>query len=398
MYLNSTCGLHAAWSELIGQMDRGCSGGSPLATPEVIKLPMPSGLKDPTPRTFIFQYNSSCPALLSKLDCKAISELVRALICSVNNSFSTQVDPEVILTREQSQSTDTKHISRVVVLGASIMGHVVPYLAASGVEIVDLSQPGWVPTEKGLADFLQKLGGVPREGTLYVLDLLSNSTTRFVQYDGSLALPVKGEGGGYHLIGEVTTIDDSMVGRLVTIVSGILKTIGDAPKVIVPPLPRHFITPCCNHRAHCTNRSGKDYGVGLLGGLTAVRKAMKVALDKCGTQNFWLLDGIGAISGHMPGSIGRPGNQEILESLATAFGRDGIHLSGSGLQNISRAIIASIKLLCKKDTAVPSVAGCKKYHWRGFNSATGSKNRPQERKTPLKNNKPTRTHPYHHRR
>ena len=88
MYLNSTCGLHGAWSELIGQMDRGCSGGSPLATPEVIKLPMPSGLKDPTPRTFIFQYNSSCPALLSKLDCKAIPELVRALICSINNRWT----------------------------------------------------------------------------------------------------------------------------------------------------------------------------------------------------------------------------------------------------------------------------------------------------------------------
>ena len=125
---------------------------------------------------------------------------------------------------------------------------------------------------------------------------------------------------------------------------------------------------------------------------------MKVALDNCGTKNYWLLDGIGAISGHMPGNICRPGNREILESLATAFGRDGIHLSGSGLQNLSRALIASIKLLCKKDTAVPSVAGTRKYHWRGFNSVKDSKNRPQEKKLPLKHNRPPRAHPYHHRR
>ncbi len=70
-------------------------GGSPLATPEIVKLPMPSALNDPNPRTYIFQYKSSCPALLSKLDCKATSELVCVQIISINNSFSTMVDPEV---------------------------------------------------------------------------------------------------------------------------------------------------------------------------------------------------------------------------------------------------------------------------------------------------------------
>ena len=69
------------------------------------------------------------------------------------------VDPDIILTREDSQSTDSKHIPGIVVLGASIMGHVVSYLGTLGVEIVDLLQPGWVPTEKGLADILQRLGG-----------------------------------------------------------------------------------------------------------------------------------------------------------------------------------------------------------------------------------------------
>ncbi len=51
----------------------------------------------------------------------------------------------------------------------------------------------------------------------------------------SLSLP--SWGGGYHLVGDVTTIDDVTVTKLVTLVSGILKTVGMEPKVIPPPPP-----------------------------------------------------------------------------------------------------------------------------------------------------------------
>ncbi len=107
----------------------------------------------------------------------------------------TSVDPKVILERDHDKSMDTKHTSRIVVIGASIMGHLIPYLRAGGVEVIDLTTPGWVPTEAGLAEVLARLQGVPREGSVYVLDLLGNSTTRYVQYDGTLAIPTKLGGG-----------------------------------------------------------------------------------------------------------------------------------------------------------------------------------------------------------
>ena len=75
------------------------------------------------------------------------------------------------------------------------MNHILPYLASSGLTVIDLTRPGWVHTEAGIASLREAIKTVPLDSTVFVADLLSNTTVRFAQFDGGTALPVKLGGG-----------------------------------------------------------------------------------------------------------------------------------------------------------------------------------------------------------
>jgi len=370
VYDSSTRGLADVWALLVRLSDVSCVGEVLLPVLDTVKLSMPATLMGGESRTYTFEYNSSCPANLTKIDRKATEELVRALIAALNRDFSIQLDPEKILGREPEQCTDAKHTYNVVVIGASNLGRIVPLMQGAGLSVTDLTQPGWVATQNELRLLGDRLHALPPGKKIFVAEFFSNSCIRFAQVDGTLCLPMK-LGHNYHLPGAVGVLDPGAFKKLADPVIDLLRGVQD-PKIIIPPLPRYINTPCCSAPDHCSNFKGADYASGQLEQLTGLRTSLKDSMLKGGVQNFRLLDGIGAIAGFMPPDP-RPGNAECVPHVSRVLSRDGVHLNELGQKNFVRALTKTLADY-KKDTAAVVFSGPKgaAHYWRGFLSPVGS--------------------------
>jgi len=243
----------------------------------------------------------------------------------------------------------------------------VPLLRGTGLEVIDYTVPGWIATEGTLSELRAKLHKLPPGDYVYVFDIFGNTATRFEQADGTLCLPMR-LGGHYHYPGPVKTMGLDTFGSLVGRVGEILKELV-GKKIVVPPLPRHLTTPCCDSREHCVNLRSKDYTAGAINSYSQLRGALKKGTVGKVTD-LRILDGIGVICGHDSESS-RPGNDVILPELIAVYGKDGVHLNLAGLKNLSTGIAATIKTMCSGSL---SVSGPRQlnHNWRGFLSSTGS--------------------------
>jgi hypothetical protein len=75
--------------------------------------------------------------------------------------------------------------------------------------------------------------------TVIILELFGNSTFRYRQFDGTMALPFK-SGHGYHLEGEVGACDDATFVKLCGAIKPVLDAWGTGIKILIPPFPATF--------------------------------------------------------------------------------------------------------------------------------------------------------------
>jgi len=196
-------GLGEVWSRYICDMRSCAAGGHMLSTPQVYSLPFPVDLTDSASKLFAFSSNSTCPDTVAGLDRKAIDDLLTLLISTLNRDFRANLVPEMTLPREQTATQSSKELT-VCLMGGSHAGHTKPHLTALGAKVIDLSQPGWVCSTKSAQQLMSRFAGTDRpEGTVYVFDVLGNSSVRFLQSDDSDSLPVKMGGGGGPFPGNV---------------------------------------------------------------------------------------------------------------------------------------------------------------------------------------------------
>jgi hypothetical protein len=232
------------------------------------------------------------------MDRKATNELIWILIENLNRDFSTNLNPEIILEnswagnqigtgKDQSMhdnsSAEEKH---AIVIGASNMRKTVPFLKAAGYSVNDLSQPSWLATPENVEILADKLNTIsPGAETVIVLKLFSNSTYRYRQFDGTMALPYK-TSTGYHMGGDVGVCDDESFTRLCKSMGAILEKCGNSIKIVVPPLPRYLYAGCCSSKYHCSNRSKEEYELSILKATTHFRPLLKETLLNLGLERF----------------------------------------------------------------------------------------------------------------
>ncbi len=103
---------------------------------------MATGLTITVPTTYLFEDDHSGPDLLQGLDCKATEELIRILLSALEKFFSIKTNPELILLRKQVSGVGPKDSCKIVVVGARIMGQLVPYLGGTGLCVKILAKGG----------------------------------------------------------------------------------------------------------------------------------------------------------------------------------------------------------------------------------------------------------------
>jgi hypothetical protein len=186
---------------------------------------MPASITNTKLVPHCFVSNCSSPARLHGLDRKATSELIQNL----QKNFSVPQNPENFLGRTDTitENEGTKENSMpktIIVIGSSIMGRVVGHLKALNLKVIDLTVPGWVATPENIETLISKLSSLDcLDDFAVVMDLHSNSTFRYKQFDYTLALPVK-EGNRYHFPGEIKLIDDTLFKKITDSLGPVLRS------------------------------------------------------------------------------------------------------------------------------------------------------------------------------
>jgi hypothetical protein len=386
VYADNATGMIDTWNTLLKITEAQCEGSQ---STEICKLPLPTSVSVGSVQTHCFIFHNSCPVTLKGVDRKATEELTRVLINCLNRDFNTNVNPEIVIANswagsgtepDPSDNMDATGLTNhVVLIGASNMRRLIPFLKSNGHSVTDLTQSSWLATPDNIDHIIAKLNTIsPDSSTTVILELYGNSTYRYRQFDGTMALPYK-LNNGYHMEGEVGVCDTETFVRLCGTTSGIYEACKDSIKIVIPPLPRYLYTSCCGNKRHCTNRANDDYTLSLLQATTHFRPLLKDALLRQGTENFFVLDGIGALLGILPGE-NRGAPSEIIKDLEKYCAADGVHYSEPGYANFAKTAMAastgiangSLTKSALKNPKNANFAG-QTYFWRGFTSPVGAR-------------------------
>ncbi len=197
----------------------------------------------------------------------------------------------------------------------------------------------------------------------FVFDLLSNSTLRFEQFDGTTSLPFKSN-GKFHYGGKIQVATNDLFKKLVVAILPILKAKGNKSCVILPPLPRSLFSRCCNDNNHCTNFKDMGFSEELLTGYIRLRNELIKQLASHGLSSFKVMDSCCMTSCSKTASIA-----ERLKELRRIMAKDDTHFLEAGYKNLADRFMNCIRQIANdaKTTTKKSVP----YFWRGLKAPVG---------------------------
>jgi hypothetical protein len=183
------------------------------------------------------------------------------------------------------------------------------------------------------------------------------------------------------MAGDITVCSDTVFKKIVTSLQPILTSAQTSLKIIFPPMSRFINTGCCGNPSHSTNLNEEGHGICLIEKIVNLRGILKNELNKVGVSNFWLLDGISAVLGIDPKTPWK-NNASLVGEVGDILAGEGVHLTGSGYQNVAKTVKSAIEglvtgTLKKTDISLgDNVSGGQQrrtqtYFWKGFVSPVG---------------------------
>ncbi len=148
--------------------------------------------------------------------------------------------------------------------------------------------------------------------------------------------------GTYHIDGSLVVADRSVIKDLVSQLAPLLKALGASRKIILTPLARYWVGPCCGDPAHLINYHTAGYLPKLGDAIAALRDAIRDALFVKKVQNFRVL-----CPNKMVGVGQRreePSDEELAKTAAL-WGPDPVHPNGAAYRVVAEAL--------ENDTANP---------------------------------------------
>jgi hypothetical protein len=373
VYMNNSLGVLPVWKKLVETLGKTDEDGLDLGFTDMYTVAFPCSLA-PGSQLVPFKFKvSSSHTTVRGLDSVASNELVRTLLDLLQCNFATVANSEELLSAEPASQTEGgKDITRLIVCGGSNMSKIVPILTKMGYTVVDLSTPGWTPTEGNILSLkasIQQLSEIP--GTVVILDLLGNVAFRQAQLDGTLALPYK-SGGKHHIEGKVHVCNHSSLSTIVNSLKPVLEVLIDE-FLFCSPIPRFLFNGCCTAQDHCVGTDTAEYVTSLLQETLALRGVCKTSIQALGKKNGWVPDLVGNL---LPACNGI---QEKAVGLKHIMSADGVHFTKHGYEKLAETLVKCCKTHLEKSvSAVSSVsarpAGSrqKTFYWRGFASPVGS--------------------------
>ena len=113
--------------------------------------------------------------------------------------------------------------------------------------------------------------------------------------------------------GDLVIIPKEMQFHCLTIIKPLLEAAGNAKKVLVAPIPRYLLKPCCQDERHIPNMKEADYRSKMEDGLFESRKYLKDFTFRLGIRNISVL-----------------GPLKDLKKLGDSVWADPVHMSKAG--------------------------------------------------------------------
>jgi hypothetical protein len=313
-----------------------------------------------------FCSNNSRPVVFNGLPKDRCDELLGNLLSCIYENFRACDRPENYLERADvgQHISENKNTKKVLVVGASNMKHCAKSLEDYGVSTDQVTIPGWICSPENVSKMLAELETKSLDAGAFVFDLLSNSTLRFEQFDGTMSLPFKSN-GKFHYGGKVLLVSNDVFKKLVVSIMPILRTKGDKPCVILPPLPRGLFSQCCNDKSHCTNMGEKGFSEELLTGYIRLRNELIKQLVSHGLTSFKVMDICCMTDCAKTANI-----TERLRSLRSIMAKDDTHFVCDGYKNLAERCFACLRQI--SDNPKRTVQKNVTHFWRGFKSPCGA--------------------------
>jgi len=169
-----------------------------------------------------------------------------------------------------------------------------------------------------------------------------------------MALPRKNkEDGKFHVAGKLKMADHDILKEIVFDSIPLLRAGGNMTKLVLSPLPRYIMGPCCTDPGHVTNQGGDKY---------AVEMGARLA-DMCDwLADFLHIKRIKKAKTIFPGDL-VGGLKDGKKELSAAWGRDPVHMTEHGyakeaesIRRMTPALLDEFKDL-KEEKKQPEIRG-----------------------------------------
>ena len=368
VYGNNICFFADTWKVLENVLVEGARGGRVVDPPEVYTIPLPQGITDQKLIPYSFRISST--HTITERFGEGTGELIRALFVPLITQFGCTANPdEVLVVRELNEQEGPTNIGdrkkTVIVIGGSHMRRTVCELRYRGFEVVDLSVPGWVPSECNIEKLVADVKNAkPTADMVAICDFVSNVAYRCTTLGvEGMACKIAGK---YHMPGKVTICSKESLKTFMQSVKVVMEILPGL-KVCVPPLPRYLFKACCNEQGHCEGVGTVQYPGTLLEKTLTCRRVMKDFLTGQFSDTVVVPD---LVQKMFPGA---KSTTELLSEIRKFSAADGVHLLADGYGLVADVLKDVITEHFAAVVPVSGGKGCgRPVFWKGFLSPTGS--------------------------
>ncbi len=149
--------------------------------------------------------------------------------------------------------------------------------------------------------------------------MFDNSVYQTGGLGGVRYLPDKDQYGQFHITGTLQVADKDAVKEMVSLLAPLFKALGHLRKLILTPLARYWLKPCCENPDHHTNYSSSSYLPCLGANVFRLREFIWDSLFTKRTSNFRVI-----CPNRMLG-LGPMLDDEKATEISELWGRDAVH-------------------------------------------------------------------------
>ncbi len=222
----------------------------------------------------------------------------------------------------------------LLLIGASHLSNIVPYLDSDKWEIVNLCRRGFRINDFSIAELTQRVADEMkrwgRDDITVVIQLLDNSLYQVTGTDGTRFFPRADTNGVYHIDGAFHVADKSAVRDLVSKMMPLIKALGPTlKKIFMAPLTRYWLKPCCTKEGHLTNYGSPQYLPELGVKVNSLREFLRDSLYVRRASNFRVI-----CPNRMIGICAGLSDEDAIEA-SKLWGSAAVHPSAEGYSSIA---------------------------------------------------------------